>query len=177
MTASIVIPSAREEPTMALFSIPEKSAAGILGFNPNEPPSVPEQVQNYLETAGHLDPDEQILAALDDSWLDDGNAGLVATDSRFLAYKKANVRFEVTLEEVRQAFFRRYAYPRSPLVGRGGAFGKGPIVVLRLKFDLSDGTRKRLRVSQYARDVFPIVSVLLERLGDRVQVGRLLPGI
>ncbi len=162
---------------MALFGTPEKSAEGILGFTPKEPPPVPEQVEKYLETAGHLELEEHILAGVDDSWLDDGNAGLVATDKRFFAYKKANVRFNVSFDEVRQALFRRVWYPSAPLVGRGGAFGNGPVVVLRLKFDLSDGTRKKLRVSQYARDVFPIVSVLLERLADRVQVGRILPGI
>ena len=162
---------------MALFATPEKSPEGILGFAPDELPSVPEQIPKFLETVGHLHSGEQVLAALDDSWLDDGNAGLVATDRRFFVYKKANMRFDVSFDEVRHAFLRRIWYPRAPLLGRGGALGNGPVVVLRFKFDLSDGTRKKLRVSQYAGDLFTIVSVLLTRLADRVEVGRILPGI
>ena len=128
------------------------------------------------ETSGALLAGESYVAAIDESWLDDGARGTVLTDRRILRFRRERATVVVALGEVARVRVRRMWYPVPPLLGRGDAYGKGPVVILRLRLELRSGARARLRLQDFAGELRPFVEALLARFPD-LEVARTLPGI
>ena len=120
---------------------------------------------------------EGLLAAIDDSWMGEGSKGLVVTNRRLFSYRAGDLRLEVPFSSVESLLIRPMWYPGAGILGRGEIVGQGPVVVLRLKFKMTDGKSRHLRLSQFPSDLHPFLSALLTKLGNRVEVGRTLPGI
>lgn len=158
------------------FRTPERTAESIVGGRPHDAIVISEKVVSHVTGTGILTEGETILAALDDSWTDNGTRGVIITDQRIIAYRKSAVRLDVSLADVETLSVRQMGYPGSEFLGRGEFFGEGPVTVLRLKFKMTTGATSRLRLSTYANQLYPVVAALLERLGERVIVRRSLPG-
>ena len=159
------------------FRVPEKSADGLVGGTPKIIPGIPDQVSEHVKRLGQVRDGEGILAAIDDSWNENGSKGLVVTDRRLFSYRAGDLRLEVPFLSVESLFIRPMWYPGAGILGRGEIVGQGSVVVLRLKFKMTDGKSRHLRLSQFASDLHPFLSALLTKLGNRVEVGRTLPGI
>jgi len=160
-----------------IFTVPEKTAEGLVGGSPKVIPGIPEAVSKHATRLGLIQAGETLLAAIDDSWTGNGSKGLVVTDRRLLQYREGDLRLEVPFPGVQSVFIRAMWYPGVGILGRGEIVGQGSVIVLRLRFRMADGTTRKLRLSQFASDLYPFLSAMLAKLGDRVEVGRTMPGI
>ena len=159
------------------FRMPARTAEGIVGGRPRKPVSVPSEVAEQLAKSKVVADGETVLAAVDDSWTDNGTAGTLLTDRRVLGYGKSGILLDLPLDRIDRVLIRRMWYPGADFLGRGEVFGSGPVIVLRLAFRMKDGSKRRVRFSAYAGKLHPFLSALFERLADRVHVRRTLPGI
>lgn len=163
---------------MALFLVPDRNAQAIVGVRPPLSPGMPpESVWRHLAAKRMLGLREHLRAALDESWLDDGAHGLALTNGRLFRYSGKQIRTEVCFGEVDRAAVRRLWHPGVAGARRGESLGRGPVVLLRLTFDLMSGETRQLRVSAFAADVYPLVEGLIRELGAKLEVRRTMPGV
>ncbi|MBI2932616.1 MAG: hypothetical protein HYY16_13275 [Planctomycetes bacterium] len=159
------------------FRVPEPTAAGILQWVPKEPLTTPEEGLKQLQRAPALEDGERVFAAVNKSRLEKGKPAYVLTDRRILRINRGQLEWGLPLEKISRVFIRHLWYPRVPYVGRGAFLGKGPVVVVRLRIQSKNGQMSRIRWSESAGDLYPFLNRLVELLGPRIEVGRVLPGI
>jgi hypothetical protein len=148
----------------------------ILGCLPAADAASLAPLRARAEASGALLPGETCVAAVDESWFDTGARGILLTDRRVLRCRRDRATEIVLLADVVRARVRRMWYPGAPGVGRGEVFDRGPVVILRFRFDLAGGARARLRLQDYAARLRPFVEGMLERFPG-LEVARTLPGL